>query len=128
LPLDRWQTDAFGAKPGRDIMPRDDPFLEAPIRRSGEWCGVAGNLKTEPARREIVLVLDYCGSPTGRSGALALCGDLEQYLRERGVTPDLPDIDPAEMLTHLTVRVPDAVAFGDLFQEIHTLLKRCKRS
>src|SRR4051812_43663132 len=104
-------------------MPSDDPYLDAPIRRSGEWRGVAGNLKTEPALREIVLVLDYCGSPTGRSGALALCNDLEQHLRGRGQALDPPDIDPAEMLIRLTVRVPDAVEFGDLFEEIHTFLR-----
>ncbi|GAC1450511.1 MAG: hypothetical protein NVSMB9_34990 [Isosphaeraceae bacterium] len=109
-------------------MLRDDPFLDAPIRRSGEWYGVAGNLKTEPSRREIVLVLDYCGSSHGRRGALALCGDLEQLLRARGLTLDPPDIDPAETLIRLTVRVPDAVVFGEFFEEIHTFLKRCKRS
>ena len=109
-------------------MAGDESYLEAPIRRSGEWRGVAGNLKTEPARREIVLVLDYCGSPTGRSGALALCNDLAHHLQGRGQTLDPPDIDPVEMLISLTVRVPDAVAFGDLFEEIHAFLRPSKRS
>jgi hypothetical protein len=109
-------------------MSHEDPFLAEPIRRSGEWNGLSGNLKTEPTRREIILVLDYCGSSTWRTRGLELCRNLEQLLKSHGLVPDLPDIDPNETLIQWIIRVPEALEFGELFQEIHTFLKRCKRS
>lgn len=108
-------------------MSFDDPFPDAPIRRSGEWYGLAGNLTSDPSRREVVLVLDYSASLQERTHALELCGQVERLLGARSLRPELPDIDPHEQLIRLVVRVPDAVALGEVFQEIHGFLNSCKR-